>query len=577
MPSTDPPIDAADDELIGAVLAERYKVLEAIGEGGMGRVYRGVHVTLGKAIALKVLKGEFTGNRDLTERFFREARAASRIGHENIVDIIDFGTTPAGEAYFVMEYLNGRELEELMGELGRLPWARARGVFIQIARAMTAAHRSGVIHRDMKPSNVFLVARDGNPDYVKLFDFGIAKIDDMAGLTRAGMVFGTVAYMAPEQAMAEDVDNRTDIYAVGCMAFEVLTGRLPFDDRSSHKVLDMHVEAPVPSLQATAPDAAIPDAVERIVRKAMAKAPDDRFQDMAELERALLAVPTEASASGGPSRRKRPPRPEVRRAPLSSQKLVTSPPSDVDGLRVPVPPELPLLATLYVALAGADGSLDPVEADLVLERLHEWDGDIPRREIGRLVRHTLADFAATRTSTTRVARTRECAASLRRLLPRPQLAAVLADLYEIAGVDGKVPDTELRFIVTVTKQLGLSPDPRLLATAFLYLALSHADGVFAPEEERVLIEQLQTWAPEASDAEIKTVLRWATAEFDRRGSRDEQLDCAREAADQLRLNAGDEALRRILGDLWRIAGADGHIATEEQQFIMDMVDRFAGR
>ena len=292
MPSTDPPIDAPDDDLIGAVLAERYKVLEAIGEGGMGRVYRGIHVTLGKAIALKVLKGEFTGNRDLTERFFREARAASRIGHENIVDIIDFGTTPAGEAYFVMEYLNGRELEELMGELGRLPWARARAVFIQITRAMSAAHRAGVVHRDMKPSNVFLIARDGNPDYVKLFDFGIAKIDDMAGLTRAGMVFGTVAYMAPEQAMAEDVDNRTDIYAVGVMFYELLTGQPPYVAEDPTDVLRMHLHSPLPPLSEVpgVRDDSVRAQLERWIHECMAKDPNDRFQTPNEASAKLRAL-----------------------------------------------------------------------------------------------------------------------------------------------------------------------------------------------------------------------------------------------------------------------------------------------
>ncbi|EDM81380.1 serine/threonine protein kinase [Plesiocystis pacifica SIR-1] len=580
MPREDP--HSAEDPLLGAVLGNRYKVLELVGEGGMGQVYRGQHVGLDRPVAIKVLRHEFGMDRSLIERFLREARAASRIGHENIVDIIDVGNIPEGGAYFVMEFLEGNELEDLLNREGRMPWARARGILIQIARALGAAHKVGVIHRDMKPSNVVLVHRDGNPDYVKLLDFGIAKIEDEAGLTQTGMVFGTVAYMSPEQAMAQSVDSRADIYALGCLAFELLSGQLPFDDVNPTRMLDMHIEDPAPKLREVSPHAGIPPAVEVAVLRAMAKAADDRFQTMAAFADALAAVPADYEVPGA-GKRKRPPRPQVRRAPILARKRVTSAPIDVRGARVPMPPELTMLSTLYVALAASDGELDGAETELIVERVHEWRSSLARRDVGTLLRHTLADFQAMAKASpdgglaARNKRVSEACEDLQRLLERKQLAAILADLYEIAGVDGRVPDEELRFIVKVTSLLGLTPDPRLLATAYLYLTLSHADGVVDPEEVKVVHEQLRSWAPEASEAEVKTVIRWARAEFERRPSVDEQLACAQEAANQLSLSADPDALRRILADLWRIAGADGFIADEEQRFIMDMVERFSGR
>ena len=580
---TNPPSDDADgDPLIGEVLGERYKVVSRVGEGGMGTVYLGKHVTLGKAVALKVLKPEFADDQALAERFLREAQVASRIGHENIVDIIDFGQTIDGAAYFVMEHLDGRELDDLLAREGRLPWPRARGILVQIARALGAAHRAGVIHRDLKPGNILLISREHNPDYVKLLDFGIAKLEGEAGLTHAGMVFGTVGYMSPEQAKGESVDARTDIYALGCVAFEMLTGQLPFDDRNPQRVLDMHIEVPAPSLRSLVPHARIPAAVEATLLQALAKDPDARFADMAAFERALSAVAPELEVSSsaeeavGPTTivatRRPAARQGARRTPVG--KRVTTSPKPVRGMAVPLPAELPLLATLYLGLAyGADGELSSSENELLIDRIHEWTLEVPRREVGRLLRYTLADLRGLDVEA-RNAQIHGCARELSELLPRTQLAAVLADLYELAGADDRVLDPELRYIVNVTSALGLTPDPRLLATAYLFLTLGHADGHLDGDEQRVLGEQLQAWSPDSSEAEVRTVLRWAAAEFERRPSYAEQLACAREAADQLRLSADPDALRRILADLWRIAGADGHIAVEEQRFIMDMVERF---
>ena len=275
-------------DLVGTVLAGRYKVISVIGDGGMGRVYLGEHVTLRKKIAIKVLKQEFCHDRTNVERFLQEARAASMIRHENIVDIIDFGEVPGGSVFFVMELLDGSDLADMIKELGRLPWLRTRNVLLQVVRALRAAHESGIIHRDMKPGNVFLTKRSSVADYVKVLDFGIAKVDDQnTGLTRTGAVFGTAGYMAPEQACGDPVDGRTDVYAVGCMMYEMLTGNTPFPGNNFMRVLTQHLNEPPRPPREAYPDADISEEVEIIILTALQKRPEDRFQDMGALEQAI--------------------------------------------------------------------------------------------------------------------------------------------------------------------------------------------------------------------------------------------------------------------------------------------------
>jgi tRNA A-37 threonylcarbamoyl transferase component Bud32/outer membrane biosynthesis protein TonB len=270
------------------VLADRYKVVGALGDGGMGTVYLGEHVTLRKKVAIKVLKQEFCHDRTNVERFLQEARAASMIRHENIVDIIDFGQVPGGSVFFVMELLEGSDVSDLLKKVKRLPWLRTRNILLQVVRALRAAHENGIIHRDMKPGNVFLVARNAATDYVKVLDFGIAKVDDQnTGLTRTGAVFGTAGYMAPEQACGDPVDGRTDVYAVGCMMFEMLTGRTPFPGTNFMRVLTQHMNEPPPAPRDVCPDADCSDEVESIILKALAKKAENRFPDMAAFERAI--------------------------------------------------------------------------------------------------------------------------------------------------------------------------------------------------------------------------------------------------------------------------------------------------
>ncbi len=283
---------AHGDPYLGTVVADRYRVLSKLGEGGMGVVYLAEHIIIEKKVALKILSEDFARKADLVQRFMQEAKAASKIGHENIVDITDFGETPSGSVFFTMEYLEGSDLAGHIRKGGPIAFPRTRHVVTQICRALGAAHAKGIIHRDMKPENVFLIEREGEADFVKILDFGIAKMNTMeegARLTRTGMIFGTPEYMSPEQAKGDRPDHRVDIYAVGCILYEMLTGDVPFHADTFMGVLTKHMfEAPMP-LNQRAPQANIPADVEAVVMKALAKDRDQRFQTMKEMSVALAA------------------------------------------------------------------------------------------------------------------------------------------------------------------------------------------------------------------------------------------------------------------------------------------------
>ncbi|PRP97367.1 serine/threonine protein kinase [Enhygromyxa salina] len=286
-------------DLTGTVLAGRYRVLRPIGAGGMGTVYLGEHTTIGKKFAIKVLDREVAQRPDLRERFLREARSTSLISHPNVIEISDFGDTPDGSVFFVMEYLEGEDLRVLLKREKRIEWARVRHLIVQVCRALGSAHAAGVIHRDMKPDNCFRVTRGGDPDFIKVLDFGIAKAqNDELGLTKTGMIFGTARYMAPEQAMGNSGHPSVDIYAVGIIMYELLCGRAPFRGKNFGEVLTKHMyNAPKPP-RARAPDAGIPPEAEAIVLKALQKDPALRFHSMAELIGAIEAVGTGAAAVG---------------------------------------------------------------------------------------------------------------------------------------------------------------------------------------------------------------------------------------------------------------------------------------
>jgi eukaryotic-like serine/threonine-protein kinase len=287
-------------DLTGTVLLGRYRLLGKLGAGGMGTVYLGEHTSIGKKFAIKVLGNEFAHRGDLVKRFLREAQAASLISQPNVVEISDFGDTPDGSVFFVMEFLDGEDLAAMLRREGRLPWPRVRHLIMQVCRALEAAHAAGVVHRDMKPDNCFRISRQGDPDFIKVLDFGIAKVEsgDTAGkgLTQTGMIFGTPEYMSPEQAQGEKIDHRADIYAVGVIMYQLLCGEQPFTGPSFMAVLTKHMFDVPRAPSEVAPDAKIPPDAEAIVLKAMQKDRTYRFQSMSELIESIERVGTGAAA-----------------------------------------------------------------------------------------------------------------------------------------------------------------------------------------------------------------------------------------------------------------------------------------
>ncbi|MCB9592862.1 MAG: serine/threonine protein kinase [Sandaracinaceae bacterium] len=281
--------DEHDDPMIGAELEDRYRVTARLGEGGMGVVYRAEHLIFGTQLALKVLKSAAAQTAEALQRLEREAQAASAIGDPHVVDVKDFGRTPAGDPYVVMEHLEGLPLSQLVYD-GSLPWRRAARIAHQVARGLAAAHEVGVIHRDLKAENVLLVLRQGDPDFVKIFDFGIAKLAHAdIKLTKAGVVLGTPQYMSPEQCGAGGrVDHRTDIYALGVLLYEMLTGDVPFDSDDVWAICLAHIQTPVPAPRQLVPE--LPEALEVIVLRCLEKDAADRYDSMDEVAVALAAL-----------------------------------------------------------------------------------------------------------------------------------------------------------------------------------------------------------------------------------------------------------------------------------------------
>ena len=289
------PSAAAKSAVVGSVIGGRYQVRRLCGEGGMGRVYEAEHIDIGKRVALKILHPAYSQTPDLVERLRREARAASKISHPNVVDVTDSGTTDDGAFFFVMEYIEGIELGELIFREKRLEVARALAITAQVCRALQAAHDVNVIHRDLKPENVLILPRDGQKDFVKVLDFGIAKSperDDKDShghpsrrLTHPGMTMGTPEYMAPEQAAGKPADPRSDIYAVGGILYEMLTGEPPYDGNNFMEILTKKASQPPAPLSGFRSD--VPAEIEALIMRTLAKDPAVRPQSMTELEQEI--------------------------------------------------------------------------------------------------------------------------------------------------------------------------------------------------------------------------------------------------------------------------------------------------
>jgi eukaryotic-like serine/threonine-protein kinase len=323
-------VPESTDALVGQTLVERYLVKKKLGEGGMGAVYLATHKLLEKQVALKVLHGEFARKPELVERFMQEAKSASRIRHENVIDISDFGVTPDGLVFFAMELLQGSDLHGVIGEAKAagqlLPWARSRPIFLQIAAALIAAHGHGIIHRDLKPENIYLVEFLGQPDFVKLLDFGIAKLTEVnegdRKLTKTGMLFGTPEYMAPEQARGDQADVRVDVYAMACILFQLVTGRVPFEAENFMGVLTMHLTEPPPPIDGAVLDAiGAPRGLAAIINKGLEKNRDQRWQNMTDFANALRILHGESPLSTATTR-------SGDRVSVSMPVLATKPTSD---------------------------------------------------------------------------------------------------------------------------------------------------------------------------------------------------------------------------------------------------------
>ncbi len=270
--------------LAGSTLAGKYELERLLGAGGYGAVYLGVHKVLGGKVAVKVLLSQGKGGSDeFSQRFRREAATLSRLRHPHIVEVLDFGEE-SGIEYVVLEYVDGRSLSDLVHEDGPLPWERAIGITRRIALALAAAHGIGVVHRDLKPANIMIEDLPGAPDHVQVLDFGIAKIVDPASdirkaddaKTRVGLALGTPRYMSPEQCRGKQLDGRSDLYGLGILLFEMLTGYRPFDGNTPMDILAAHMHDPVPPIEPPEDNPPIPPALQRLVERLLAKDPDDR-------------------------------------------------------------------------------------------------------------------------------------------------------------------------------------------------------------------------------------------------------------------------------------------------------------
>lgn len=288
-------VQHADDPLIGRTLPGGYVILDLVGIGGMGRVYRAEQTNLGRTVAVKIIHPHLVGEENAAARFITEARAASRLNHPNSVAVIDFGKTEDGQLYLVMEFLRGKDLARVQYEEGPLSFRRIVSLLRQVLAALAEAHHLEIIHRDLKPENIILEQVRTGGDFVKVVDFGLAKMREGTGpnITSPGIVCGTPEYMSPEQGRGDPLDPRSDLYAMGVILYQLLTGRLPFEGDSPTQVVLMHITEPPPDPRAAAPARVIPSLLAEVCLMALAKEPQDRFGNADEFSEALADVMTQ--------------------------------------------------------------------------------------------------------------------------------------------------------------------------------------------------------------------------------------------------------------------------------------------
>jgi eukaryotic-like serine/threonine-protein kinase len=360
---------SGSDARVGTTLADRYRIDALIGEGGMGRVYAAEHVLMRKRLAIKVLHRELTTMTEVVARFEREAMAAANIEHPNVAAATDFGKLPDGAVFLVLEYVQGKSLRD---EIATGPIAPERALHIarQIAAGLGSAHALDIVHRDLKPENVMLVEKGGDPDFVKVLDFGIAKVpigevphpsDTPAHtpITKAGMVFGTPEYMAPEQALGQTVDGRADLYALGVILYEMLSGSRPFSSQSQVGILGQQLSKSPPKISDRAPGIIVPPAVEAVAMRLLQREASDRYQSAAEvvevINRLLAPIPGRGIyrftlPEGSPSQ----PPPSEEMLALREAITVNTAPKRADPTPMPVVPgSLPDIEPPLGRLAGS--------------------------------------------------------------------------------------------------------------------------------------------------------------------------------------------------------------------------------
>ncbi len=334
------------DNYVGREVAGQFRIVKRIGSGGMGSVYQAEQPEMNRSVAIKILHPRYLSRSDLVSRFRREARAMSHLSHPNTARVFLYGQLDDGACYFVMEYLEGRNLAQVVRAEGPMSPERAIPIMTQVCGALDEAHQAGIIHRDLKPENIFLTVQGGIEDYPKVLDFGLAKVTEkqMAPgsmiLTREGMVFGTPEFMSPEQARGQKLDPRSDIYSLGIIMYELLTGKLPFDARQSIEFIQLHVNEPPIPLSQRVPGQPFSPELEAVVMKALAKDPGDRYSTAQEFGAALEAT-LRAQQSTDLVVQEPPRSPQQ----LNPQAVVSQPPSKL--------PWVVLGAGVLLALGGA--------------------------------------------------------------------------------------------------------------------------------------------------------------------------------------------------------------------------------
>jgi serine/threonine protein kinase len=299
----------AADPYVGRDLANQFRILEKIGSGGMGSVYKAEQPDMRRFVAVKILHPRYLSRADLVSRFRREARAMSHLQHPNTAKVYLYGQLEDGACYFVMEHLAGKNLAQTVRAEGPMTAERAIPIMVQVCGALGEAHQQGIIHRDLKPANVMILDEPAGRDFVKVLDFGVAKLTDpelAAVQTRTGVNVGTPEYMAPEQCEGQDLDGRVDVYGVGVLLYQLVVGKPPFEGSDEYEVLSKHMhERPVPPSEAN-PGAGVPTMVDAVILQALEKDREHRFADMQRFAKSLAAARArehESAAAEKPARR----------------------------------------------------------------------------------------------------------------------------------------------------------------------------------------------------------------------------------------------------------------------------------